>query len=101
MLTDHGWEILDRNWRCRNGEIDIVACKGRHLAVIEVKTRSSDAFGSGAEAVTVTKVKRMRKLAALWLQAQDQHWSLVSLDVIEIAVRTNQPALLRFIRSVG
>jgi putative endonuclease len=65
-----GFLVLDRNWRCRDGEIDLV-CRRSHLLVFcEVKTRSSPAFGSPAEAVTPVKQRRLRRLALLWLQAQ-------------------------------
>jgi putative endonuclease len=62
-----GYEIVDRNWRVREGEIDLVA-RNRHTIVFcEVKTRSSDRFGIPAEAVTVSKQRRLRVLAARWL----------------------------------
>lgn len=68
--VERGYEIVDRNWRCRDGEIDIVAARGPVLVVCEVKTRTSDAFGSPASAVTPAKQRRLRRLAMAWL---DQH----------------------------
>jgi len=68
--TERGYEILDRNWRCRDGEIDIVARRGPVVVVCEVKTRSSDAFGSPAAAVTLTKQRRLRRVAMAWLDAR-------------------------------
>ncbi len=62
-----GYEILARNWRCREGEIDLICAHGRCLVVCEVKTRSSLDFGHPAEAVTVAKQRRVRGLAARWL----------------------------------
>ncbi len=59
--------MLERNWRCRQGELDLVAAKDDITVFCEVKTRSSDAFGSPAEAVTGTKRMRLRRLAAAWL----------------------------------
>ena len=64
----HGYEVLDRNWRCREGELDLVVRQGRTIVFCEVKTRSSDAFGAPAEAVTHTKRQRIRRLAARWLE---------------------------------
>ena len=75
-LRGAGWQILARNWRPPRGsgsgvrgELDIVACDGDALVFVEVKTRSGTRFGSPAEAVRPEKVQRIRRLAALWLQA--------------------------------
>jgi putative endonuclease len=64
---DHGYEILERNWRRREGEIDLIVRTGRTVAFCEVKTRSSDRFGTGAESVVEAKQRRIRRLAARWL----------------------------------
>lgn len=65
--VDEGYEILVRNWRCREGEIDLICTKDRRVVVCEVKTRSSLAYGHPAEAVTAVKQRRIRGLAARWL----------------------------------
>ena len=70
FLTDAGLRVLDRNWRCRDGEIDVVAREPGVLVFVEVKTRSGGAFGSPAEAVTATKARRLRRLAQQWLAAE-------------------------------
>jgi putative endonuclease len=64
-----GYEILARNWRCRDGELDLILRKGRDVVFCEVKTRSSTAFGAPAEAVSPAKRARIRRLAVRWLQA--------------------------------
>jgi putative endonuclease len=61
-----GYEVLARNWRRREGELDLVVRTGRTVVFCEVKTRTSDRFGTGAEAVTESKQRRMRRLAARW-----------------------------------
>lgn len=65
------YEVLDRNWRCAEGEIDVVArsADGGVLVICEVKTRSSRRFGSPFDAVTPAKQRRLRTLAALWLRS--------------------------------
>jgi putative endonuclease len=63
----HGYEVLERNWRRREGEVDLIVRKGRTVVFCEVKVRSSDRFGTGAEAVVVAKQRRIRRLAARWL----------------------------------
>jgi len=64
---DHGYEVLERNWRRREGEVDLIVRKGRTVAFCEVKTRSTDAFGTGAESVLPAKQHRIRRLASRWL----------------------------------
>jgi len=66
-LTDRGLDVLDRNWRCDLGEIDIVARDGACLVVCEVKARRSTTFGQPIEAVNYRKLARLRRLAAVWL----------------------------------
>jgi putative endonuclease len=63
----NGYEVLARNWRCSEGEIDLVLCRGRCVVICEVKTRSTDAFGVPAEAVTYAKRAKLRVLASRWL----------------------------------
>lgn len=62
-----GYVVLDRNWRCRDGEIDLVLHKSHHIVFCEVKTRTTTAFGHPAEAVTAAKQRRLRRLATVWL----------------------------------
>jgi putative endonuclease len=66
-LRERGLEVLDQNWRCDLGEIDIVARDGDCLVVCEVKTRRSTTFGEPIEAVNYRKLARLRRLAAVWL----------------------------------
>jgi len=63
----HGYEVLERNWRRREGEVDLIVRKGRTVAFCEVKTRTSAAYGTGAESVLPAKQNRIRRLAARWL----------------------------------
>ncbi len=65
--TDAGYRVLDRNWRCREGELDLVLAEPGRVVFCEVKTRRGTAFGSPAEAVTLTKQRRLRTLAARWM----------------------------------
>ncbi len=70
FLADRGLVVLERNWRCREGELDLVAADGGRLVVAEVKTRSGTGFGLPAEAVTARKAARIRRLAQRWLAAR-------------------------------
>lgn len=63
----HGYEVLARNWRCRDGELDLILTREGVVVISEVKTRSSLAYGHPAEAVTRAKQRRIRGLASRWL----------------------------------
>jgi putative endonuclease len=63
----NGYDVLARNWRCREGELDLVVGRGRDVVFCEVKARTSDAFGLPAEAVSARKQARIRGLAVRWL----------------------------------
>lgn len=81
-----GYEIIARNWRCREGEIDIVARKARLLVFCEVKTRSSTAFGAPIEAITPAKARRLRVLATRFIAATGHHGDL-RFDVASVMRR--------------
>ena len=84
----HGFEILERNWRCRHGELDVIVRRGSVVAVCEVKTRSSLAFGTPAEAVGWQKQRRIRRLAAQWLSEHERRGAVqVRFDVAEVVGR--------------
>jgi putative endonuclease len=66
-LQARGFTVLDRNWRCPQGELDIVAVDGPYLVVVEVKTRRSDGFGHPFEAIDARKRARLWRLAVAWI----------------------------------
>lgn len=72
-LRRRGFAVIERNWRCRVGEIDIVAARGGVLAIVEVKTRSSAAFGHPLEAIGRDKLHRLWRLAHLWAREHPEH----------------------------
>jgi putative endonuclease len=88
-LAEAGLEILARNWRCAEGEIDIVARERGALVICEVKTRASARFGLPVEAVTRRKAERLRRLACLWLQEHPASGADVRFDVVSV---TRPPA---------
>ncbi|ANY10241.1 YraN family protein [Pseudonocardia sp. HH130630-07] len=85
LEREHGMVVLARNWRCRDGELDIVATDPeRRLIVCEVKTRSGTGYGEPAEAVTPRKVRRIRGLARAWMAAHQVGWTEVRFDVVAV-----------------
>jgi len=84
-LERRGWRIIARNVRFREGEIDIVAQREGILAFVEVKTRRSARYGSPAEAVTWTKQRRIRALAARYLIEHHTAARAIRFDVVDVA----------------
>ena len=83
-LQSAGYRILDRNWRCAEGELDIVAAHSRSLVACEVKTRSGNRYGSPLEAISRAKQRRVRRLAVSWLVAHGVLFDQVRIDVIGV-----------------
>lgn len=86
-LVERGWRILDVNWRCRDGEVDIVGSRQGALVFFEVKTRSSTRFGHPAEAISGAKLARMRRVAGRWLAAHPGTAGRIQLDLLAILAR--------------
>jgi putative endonuclease len=107
LAVDHlaslGLRVLTRNWRCRYGELDVIAVDdaARTVVFVEVKTRTSDQFGGVAEAVTPVKVRRLRRLAGLWLAGQQGSWSAVRIDVIGVRIGRSRMPEITHIQAVG
>ena len=99
-LVERGYAIVARNWRCPLGELDIIARDGDCLVFVEVKTRTGDGFGGLPEAVTADKVRRIRRLASLWLMQQEKRWPALRLDVIGVRLQP-QKTEIRHLKGVG
>ena len=84
MLEDNGYTILERNFRTRMGEIDIIAIKDSVLHIIEVKTRTGDEYGYPADAVTETKQNTIRRCTEFYISRRRTLWTSVSMDVAEV-----------------
>jgi len=97
-LQAAGLEILDRNWRCAEGEIDIVAAEGGTLVVCEVKTRTGTAFGDPAEAVVGVKAARLRRLALRYLAERGIGWRDLRFDVVTVVRRSQGDPVVRHLR---
>lgn len=81
-LEGLGFRILDRNWRCADGEIDIVAAERHTFVVCEVKTRSGTRYGTPLDAVGKAKRRRLRRLAAQWLFMHGVRFDQIRIDVL-------------------
>ncbi len=102
-LSSLGLVVLARNWRCRYGELDVIATDeaNRTAVFVEVKTRTSDQFGGVEQAVTPDKVRRLRRLAGLWLAGQDGSWATVRIDVIGVRIGRQRSPEITHVQAVG
>jgi putative endonuclease len=83
-LTAAGLVVLARNWRCRDGEVDLILRDGDDVVFCEVKTRRTDLFGTPAEAIDAAKVRRLRQLAGQWLSETSIRPREVRFDVVQV-----------------
>jgi putative endonuclease len=100
FLRAAGMEIVERNWRCRYGELDLIAREAGVTAFVEVKTRSGLGFGIPAEAVTFTKQQRIRRLALLWLNEQQGPWRQIRFDVVSVLVERDREPVIEHLKAV-
>jgi putative endonuclease len=100
FLRREGMTVLDRNWRCATGELDIVARDGATLVVCEVKTRRTTHYGTPVEAVGPRKLRRLRELAMRWLDARELHVPQVRIDVVGIVQPVSGQPEIRHVRGV-
>ena len=92
-LCQQGYQILERNYRCRFGEIDLIARDGRTLAFIEVKTRRSQKFGPAAAAVTLAKQRHLVKASQVYLIQQRKAYEFCRFDVVTIELEAQKPRI--------
>jgi putative endonuclease len=83
-LAEQGMVVLDRNWRCEAGEIDLVLRDGDVLVVCEVKTRASEVCGTPHEAVTTAKLERLKRLGVLWAEAHEVRPPDTRIDLVAV-----------------
>jgi len=84
-----GYTVIDRNWRCADGELDVVCANVDTLVVVEVKTRRSVRFGHPVEAITPAKLARLRRLTARYVREHDFHAEYVRIDVAAVLAQAD------------
>jgi putative endonuclease len=100
-LVAAGLSLLDRNWRCEEGEIDLVLREGAVLVVCEVKTRSSEACGSPHEAVSPAKLDRLRRLAQRWADDHGLRPPETRIDLVAVLRPRRGAAVVEHVRGIG
>jgi putative endonuclease len=97
-FADAGLVVLSRNWRCRDGEVDLIATDGERLIVCEVKTRSGTGYGEPSEAVTPAKVARIRRVTAQWLRTHRVGWCEIRFDVLAVRCPQDGPVTVEHLQ---
>jgi putative endonuclease len=100
-LAERGCLILDRNWRCRDGEMDLIAWDSPEVVMCEVRTRRGNRAGSALESITLRKQRRLRRLAAAWLADQDRSDFLVRIDALGIQIGSDGRCTIEHVRGVA
>ncbi len=98
-LIDKGFNIVERNWRFKHLEIDIIAYINKTLHFIEVKTRTNELFGKPEESIDEIKMNRLKKAAEAYLQIHSE-WLLIQFDVVAITLHKNETLEIFFIEDV-
>ncbi|MBP2216389.1 YraN family protein [Arthrobacter sp. CAN_C5] len=100
-LEGTGLQLVDRNWRCPLGEIDLVAIEGSVLVVVEVKTRSSLNFGHPLEGISSVKLRRLYLLGALWAEAHELRFSEIRVDAVAVVDDGTGEPRLEYLRALS
>jgi len=100
FLEAGGYRIVERNWRGRRGELDIIAELDGTTVFVEVKTRSTFAFGHPFEAITPRKLRALRRLAGEWCAASASR-GRIRLDAIAVVGGDEGPARIEHLRGIG
>ena len=86
-LREHGYKILERNFSCRQGEIDIIGTDGQYIIFFEIKSRSNIKYGLPAESVTKKKIEHILKTAKYYLYKENIEERSIRIDVIEVFIK--------------
>lgn len=100
-LEQLGYTILDRNWRIREGEIDLVARDGSDIVAVEVKTRGGSGYGHPLEAITAIKARRLRRLLLSWVRETRPGLAHLRIDAIGITMRNGERPRIDHLRGIS
>lgn len=100
-LEASGMRIVEKNWRCNQGEIDIVANDAGTTVFIEVKTRSGRKYGHPFEAITAVKLARLRCLAITWCEQRELFNHRIRLDAVAVFTPVDAPAVIEHLKGLA
>lgn len=101
-LKSLGWRVMDRNWRCPVGELDVVAYDpaAEQIVFVEVKTRATAFFGRPVEAVKPDKLRRLYRLGSAWAAARGLRFHVVRVDLVGVVIADGHVADVEHLREV-
>lgn len=97
FLKEKGYEILEKNYKCKLGEIDVIARRQERLAFIEIKTRTSNQFGMPQEAVNLQKQEKIFKVAQWYMKEKKLAKTPVAFDVVAVLWKEDEPPEINLI----
>lgn len=97
FLKKQGYDLVEKNYHCKLGEIDVIARRAGRIAFIEVKTRTSDHYGAPQEAVNLVKQEKIFKIASWYLKEKKLSGTPVAFDVISVLWKEGQPPEIKLI----
>lgn len=100
-LQARGMRVIDRNWRCSHGELDLVLRDGDETVFVEVKTRAGDGYGHPFEAITRRKLARLRRLALAWCDERDAPTGPIRIDAVAVLAPSNSPAIVEHLERIA
>jgi len=100
FLVGAGYTVVERNWRCAQGEIDLIVAKGGDIVFVEVKTRSGTGYGHPFEAITVAKLARLRRLAGAWCAQFEPRARHIRIDAIAVIARPGHAPVVEHLEGV-
>ena len=98
-LSAEGMRLVASNWRCSLGEVDLILTDGRTMVFVEVKTRSSTRFGHPFEAISATKMARLRRLAVEWCRTEDYRGE-IRVDAVGVIAGAGSAPIIEHLRGV-
>jgi len=99
-LRAAGYRVIARNWRCSDGEVDLIVERDEQVVFVEVKTRSSARFGHPFEAITAKKLARMRRLAGLWCSQAEVWPNRIRVDAVAVIAERGREPVIEHLRGV-
>lgn len=100
-LVDQGMVVLDRNWRCAKGELDLILRDGNTLVACEVKTRTDTRFGHPLAAITPEKFARLRRLISIWASTNQIRSQGIRIDAVAVLRPLQGPTSIEHVRGVA
>ncbi len=98
-LEEKGFVVVERNWRCKAGEIDIVARDGSTVVFVEVRTKTVRSHGSGLESVTHRKLQKLTRLSDYYLSLHGLENIPARIDIIGIDMERDRPVCIEHVRN--